>query len=151
MCSIHSISRYNDFILDLQDSSEVHTNQPVMNKIESFKYSSWLKFQLLFIDTLLFTHYCLNILNFILIIAKQLAVTINKNNTTAVSAASKPHSRLVKSKTLQSKWMFPASTKKRFNPIAAIEYETSNLNNLYLWMNIPMNPIKTIQTKTNAD
>jgi len=121
MCSIHSISRYNDFILDLQDSSEVHTNQPVMNKIESFKYSSWLKFQLLFIDTLLFTHYCLNILNFILIIAKQLAVTINKNNTTAVSAASKPHSRLVKSKTLQSKWMFPASTKKRFNPIAAIE------------------------------
>ena len=30
-------------------------------------------------------------MNFILIIAKQLAVTINKNNTTAVSAASKPH------------------------------------------------------------
>ena len=27
----------------------------------------------------------------------------NKNNTTAVSAASKPHSRLLKSKTLQSK------------------------------------------------
>ena len=74
-------------------------------------------------------------------IAKQLAVTINKNNTTAVSAASKPHSRLLKSKTFISKWMFPASTKKRFNPIAAIEYETSNLNNLYLWMNIPMNPI----------
>ena len=44
-----------------------------------------------------------NVINFILIIAKQLAVTINKNNTTAVSAASKPHSRLVKSKTLQSK------------------------------------------------
>ena len=36
-------------------------------------------------------------------IAKQLAVTINKNNTTAVSAASKPHSRLVKSKTFISK------------------------------------------------
>ena len=81
-------------------------------------------------------------MNFILIIAKQLAVTINKNNTTAVSAASKPHSRLLKSKTFISKWMFPASTKKRFNPIAAIEYETSNLNNLFLWMNIPMNPIK---------
>ena len=79
--------------------------------------------------------------DFILMIAKQLAVTINKNNTTAVSAASKPHSRLLKSKTFISKWMFPASTKKRFNPIAAIEYETSNLNNLYLWMNIPMNPI----------
>ena len=54
-------------------------------------------------------------------IAKQLAVSINKNNTTAVSAASKPHSRLVKSKTLLSKWMFPASMKKRFKPIAAIE------------------------------
>ena len=65
----------------------------------------------------------------------------SSNNTTAVSAASKPHSRLLKSKTFISKWMFPASTKKRFNPIAAIEYETSNLNNLYLWMNIPMNPI----------
>ena len=57
----------------------------------------------------------------ILMIAKQLAVTINKNNTTAVSAASKPHSRLLKSKTFISKWMFPASMKKRFNPIAAIE------------------------------
>ena len=79
--------------------------------------------------------------DFILMIAKQLAVTINKNNTTAVSAASKPHTTLVKSKIFISKWMFPASTKKRFNPIAAIEYETSNLNNLYLWMNIPMNPI----------
>ena len=54
-------------------------------------------------------------------IAKQLAVTINKNNTTAVSAASKPHSRLVKSKTFISKWILPASTKNRFNPIAAIE------------------------------
>ena len=86
-------------------------------------------------------------MNFILIIAKQLAVTINKNNTTAVSAASKPHSRLLKSKTFISKWMFPASTKKRFNPIAAIEYETSNLNNLYLWMNIPMNPIKNNKIK----
>ena len=43
--------------------------------------------------------------DFILMIAKQLAVTINKNNTTAVSAASKPHSRLVKSKTFISKWM----------------------------------------------
>ena len=59
--------------------------------------------------------------DFILMIAKQLAVTINKNNTTAVSAASKPHSRLLKSKTLISKWMFPAKMKKRFNPIAAIE------------------------------
>ena len=49
---------------------------------------------------------------FILMIAKQLAVTINKNNTTAVSAASKPHSRLLKSKTFISKWMFPPSTKK---------------------------------------
>ena len=85
--------------------------------------------------------------DFILMIAKQLAVTINKNNTTAVSAASKPHSRLLKSKTFISKWMFPASTKKRFNPIAAIEYETSNLNNLYLWMNIPMNPIKNNKIK----
>ena len=36
-------------------------------------------------------------------IAKQLALTINKNNTTAVSAASKPHSRLLKSKTFISK------------------------------------------------
>ena len=36
-------------------------------------------------------------------IAKQLAVTINKNNTTAVSAASKPHNRLLKSKTFISK------------------------------------------------
>ena len=36
-------------------------------------------------------------------IAKQLAVTINKNNTTAVSAASKPHMRLLKSKRLRSK------------------------------------------------
>ena len=43
------------------------------------------------------------IFNFILMIAKQLAVTINKNNTTAVSAASKPHSRLLKSKTFISK------------------------------------------------
>ena len=75
-------------------------------------------------------------------IAKQLALTINKNNTTAVSAASKPHSRLLKSKTFISKWMFPASTKNRINPRAAIEYETSNLNNLYLWMNRAMNPIK---------
>ena len=36
-------------------------------------------------------------------IAKQLAVTINKNNTTAVSAASKPHNSLLKSKTFISK------------------------------------------------
>ena len=77
-------------------------------------------------------------------IPKQLAVSINKNNTTAVSAASKPHSRLLKSKTFISKWMFPASTKKRFNPIAAIEYETSNLNNLYLWINKPIKPINSI-------
>ena len=54
-------------------------------------------------------------------IPKQLAVSINKNNTTAVSAASKPHIRLLKSKTFISKWMFPAKMKKRFNPIAAIE------------------------------
>ena len=40
MCSIHSISRYNDFVLDLQDSSEVHTYQPVMNKVVSCKDSS---------------------------------------------------------------------------------------------------------------
>ena len=77
-------------------------------------------------------------------IAKQLALTINKNNTTAVSAASKPHSRLLKSKTFISKWMFPASTKNRINPRAAIEYETSNLNNLYLWMNRAMNPIMNV-------
>ena len=40
MCSIHSISRYNDFVLDLQDSSEVHSYQPVMNKVVSCKDSS---------------------------------------------------------------------------------------------------------------
>ena len=40
-------------------------------------------------------------------IAKQLAVTINKNNTTAVSAASKPHNRLLKSKTFISKLILP--------------------------------------------
>ena len=49
-------------------------------------------------------------------IAKQLAVTINKNNTTAVSAASKPHSRLLKSKTFISKWMFPASLPVMISP-----------------------------------
>jgi|TARA_B100001123_G_C15127495_1_gene953930 hypothetical protein len=36
-------------------------------------------------------------------IAKQLATTINKNNTTAVSAASKPHTTLLKSKIFISK------------------------------------------------
>ena len=40
MCSIHSISRYNDFVLELQDSSEVHSYQPVMNKVVSCKDSS---------------------------------------------------------------------------------------------------------------
>ena len=40
MCSIHSISRYNDFVLDLQDSSEVQSYQPVMNKVVSCKDSS---------------------------------------------------------------------------------------------------------------
>ena len=57
----------------------------------------------------------------ILMIAKQLAVTINKNNTSAVSAASKPHIRVVKTKRLLSKWMFAAIAKKRFKPIAVIE------------------------------
>ena len=54
-------------------------------------------------------------------IAKQLAVTINKNNTSAVSAASKPNIRVVKTKRLLSKWMFAAIAKKRFKPIAVIE------------------------------
>ena len=54
-------------------------------------------------------------------IPKQLALTINKNKNTAVSAASKPPIRVVKSKTLVSKWMFPAIIKKRFKPIAVIE------------------------------
>ena len=37
MCCIYSISRYNDFVLDLQDSSEIYTYQPVMNKVVSCK------------------------------------------------------------------------------------------------------------------
>ena len=40
MCCIYSISRYNDFVLDLQDSSEIYTYQPVMNKVVSCKDSS---------------------------------------------------------------------------------------------------------------
>ena len=54
-------------------------------------------------------------------IAKQLARTINKNNTTADSAASKPHTMLLKTKIFISKWMFPESDRNTFKPIAAIE------------------------------
>ena len=57
---------------------------------------------------------------FILMIAKQLAVTINKNNTTAVSAASKPHSRLLKSKTFISKWILSCASGEH-NQLAVTE------------------------------
>ena len=53
----------------------------------------------------------------ILMIAKQLAVTINKNNTTAVSAASKAQINITKSKILLSKWMLEPTMKKRFNNV----------------------------------
>ena len=59
--------------------------------------------------------------NRILMIPKHLPLTINKYNTTAVSAASKAQINITKSKILLSKWMFPASMKKRFKPIVVID------------------------------
>ena len=57
----------------------------------------------------------------ILVIPKHLPLTINKYNNTAVSAASKAQINITKSKILLSKWMFPASMKKRFKPIVVID------------------------------
>ena len=54
-------------------------------------------------------------------IPKHLPLTINKYNSTAVSAASKAQINITKSKILLSKWMFPASMKKRFKPIVVID------------------------------
>ena len=54
-------------------------------------------------------------------IAKQLAVTINKNNTTAVSAASKAQIIITKITVPISKFMLAPTMKKRFKPIAVID------------------------------
>ena len=60
-------------------------------------------------------------INRILMIPKHLPLTINKYNTTAVSAASKAQIIITKITVPISKFMLAPTMKKRFKPIAVID------------------------------